>query len=152
MNESRLRQRVVRLLSEHGLDAVSVENSAYPGTPDINYVGGWVELKWVQKRPKRAPVRTPHFTPQQRVWLRRRWHAGGRAYLLLQVEDSYYLFNGCVASRLLGELTCEILDSGVLGEDSWVSMGESLAHLPELLTEARTEEKCCGRRIISPRE
>jgi len=83
--ESRMRQVVVAAL--RGLDPVSVENPAHPGTPDVNCTAGWVELKCLDELPVRpsSVVRVKHFTPQQRVWLRRRWEANRRAWLLLRV-------------------------------------------------------------------
>ena len=87
-----------------GLDPVRVDNPADPGTPDVNYVEGWVELKQVDSWPKRpaTPLRVPHFTPQQRVWLRRRVLSGGKAFLLLKVDRDWLLFRGDVAARVLG--------------------------------------------------
>jgi hypothetical protein len=87
MTESDMRQLVVRALA--GLDPVSVENPAHPGTPDVNHTGGWLELKRVDAWPARpgSPLRLPHFTPQQRVWLRRRCASRPRgACLLLRVD------------------------------------------------------------------
>ena len=103
MTEQTMRQRVVKALKP--LDAWSVENPCRPGTPDVNYIEGWMELKWVEKWPKRAatPVRLPHFTPQQKLHLRRRWVMGGNAYLLLQVEQDWYLFNGEEAAIIVGQ-------------------------------------------------
>lgn len=102
MAESDLRRAVISALTH--LDAVSVENSAYPGTPDVNYVEGWLELKWDREWPKREETvfRIEHFTPQQRVFLRRRWHRGGNAYLLLQVGREYLLFDGATAQQWVG--------------------------------------------------
>ncbi len=101
-----MRGRVVRALRE--LDAVAVENRVYPGTPDVNYVEGWVELKWLPRWPKgseEAPVRVKHFTPQQRVWLKRRWRKGGNAYLLLQAGRDWLLFDGLTAALHLGKVS-----------------------------------------------
>lgn len=82
VTESRFRRRVVETLRPY--DAVAVENPVHPGTPDINYAEGWIELKVV--RDPAAPI--PHFTPQQRVFLYRRSRAGGRAHLLVAYERS----------------------------------------------------------------
>ena len=103
MTEQTMRQRVVKALKP--LDAWSVENPCRPGTPDVNYIEGWIELKWVEKWPVRAdtPVRLPHFTPQQKLHLRRRWHLGGNAYLLLQVDQDWFLFNGEEAAMIVGQ-------------------------------------------------
>lgn len=102
MSEKGMRQRVVRALKS--LDAISVENPAYPGTPDVNYIGGWLELKWKRHWPKGAdtPLRMPHFTPQQRVWLTRRARKGGTALVLLQVGQEYLLLLPDDAADFLG--------------------------------------------------
>lgn len=88
------------------LDPVRVENPAGPGTPDVNYVEGWVELKWCEQWPPRGgPLRIDHFTQQQRVWLTQRRLAGGRAFLLLKVgEHEWLLFDGAVAAKVLGHV------------------------------------------------
>jgi hypothetical protein len=100
--EKSMRKRVVAALRE--LDAVSVENGCGVGTPDINFVGGWIETKSMAEWPARSetPLRIEHFTPQQRVWLARRSRAGGIALLLLKVGDDWLLFNGMVAAQLVG--------------------------------------------------
>ncbi len=88
------------------LDPVRVENPAGPGTPDVNYIEGWVELKYAEQWPPRGgPLRIDHFTQQQRVWLTQRRHAGGRAFLLLKVgENEWLLFDGAVAAKVLGHV------------------------------------------------
>lgn len=95
-----------------GLDPVRVENPAEPGTPDVNYVEGWIELKFKEEWPKRpsTPLRVPHFTAQQRVWLVRRVLSGGKAFVLLKVGRSeWLLFRGDVAAKVLGHSTREEL-------------------------------------------
>jgi hypothetical protein len=93
------RQRLVQILSRAGLDAISVENPAYPGTPDVNYVGGWIELKFIDNWPVRAktPIVIPHFTPQQRCWAIRRSLADPHGiWLIIQVgkTNEWLLFKG----------------------------------------------------------
>jgi hypothetical protein len=112
--ESRMRQRVC--LALRPWDPISVENPAHPGTPDLNYLHGWIELKCADAWPHRptTPLRLPHFTPQQRVWLSRRHRAGGRAHLLLRVgmqstDDrkagyEWLLFRAPVAVEIVGEV------------------------------------------------
>lgn len=105
MSERQMRQRVVRALRV--LDAVSVENSAHAGTPDINFTEGWIELKDIDKWPKYpdTPLRVHHFTPQQRVWIRRRAKRGGNVWVLLRVAHDWLLFDGVVAAIHLGHRT-----------------------------------------------
>lgn len=100
-----MRQKVVKALKT--LDAVSIENPVHPGTPDVNYTEGWLELKWARRWPKNAstPLRMDHFTPQQKIWLQRRARKGGTAFLLLNVEQDWLLLTPNDASELLGSAT-----------------------------------------------
>lgn len=102
MSEAHMRRRVVRWLKP--LNAIPVENPAQPGTPDVNYVEGWIELKKLNNWPKGADtiVKVDHFTPQQRAWLKFRRLKHGRAFLLLQVKNEWLLFEGRKAAELLG--------------------------------------------------
>ena len=90
------------------LDPVRVENPVHPGTPDVNLCDGrWIELKCVRAWPVRARTKLliAHFTPQQRVWLFRRWkYAPDTTYLLLEVRSprQWLLFDGDVAAKIVG--------------------------------------------------
>ena len=68
MAEHDQRSTVTKLLKKW--DAVAVENPVHPGTPDVNCILGWIELKWLRAWPVRADtvVKIEHFTRQQRVW------------------------------------------------------------------------------------
>lgn len=116
--ESNMRQRVA--LALHHFDPVSVENPAHPGTPDLNCSLGWLELKVIDGWPVRptTPVRIPHFTPQQRVWLTRRWRCDRRAWLLLKVSRgnaaTWMLFDGRTAAEQVGKCTAERLYADAL--------------------------------------
>ena len=111
MSEQHMRQRVVKALKP--LDAWSVENPCRPGTPDVNFIEGWCELKHKDNWPVRKTtiIRLPHFTPQQRLHLRRRWHLGGNAYLLLQIAQDWLLFDGKAAAEFVGKVTRAELES-----------------------------------------
>ena len=103
MLEKNMRKKVVKLLK--GLDAVSIENGVGAGTPDVNFVGGWLELKSVDKYPPRGgPVRLPHFTPAQKAWIVQRANAGGYVGVLLKVEKDLYLFGPDTAVTYLDDL------------------------------------------------
>jgi hypothetical protein len=86
-----------------GLHPTRIENR-WEGTPDVNYIEGWIELKFIRDLPKRAAtiVRIDHFTPQQRVWLLERSLAGGKVFLLLKLASSWMIFEGRVASEFVG--------------------------------------------------
>lgn len=106
MSEKALASRVVPLL--RSLDALRVENPCMPGTPDVNMITCWVELKQQDKWPVRetTPLKLDHdLTPQQRNWLYRRAERGGRAYVLMQIARDYILLDGVVASDIIGEAT-----------------------------------------------
>ena len=104
MSEKSMRNFVITALRK--LDAVSVENKAYPGTPDVNYKEGWLELKWLRSWPKncdKRPLVIKHFKKEQRVWLKRRWNAGGNVFLLLQINrNDWLLFDGKTAANIVG--------------------------------------------------
>jgi hypothetical protein len=126
-----MRRRTVQGLK--ALDAIAVENPIRPGTPDINFVEGWIELKYLSKWPKGAdenPVFFLHFTLQQRIWLTRRRLYGGRAYLLLQVQQDWLLFDGVVAAEHVGKVTRPRLIE--LAEARWLG-GMNFKELTEWL-------------------
>lgn len=79
-------------------DARAIENLCQKGTPDVECILGWIELKWVEKWPARSktPLRIDHYTKEQRIWARTRVRRGGSCWLLLQVEegDQWLLFCG----------------------------------------------------------
>jgi hypothetical protein len=92
------------------LDPIRVENPIHPGTPDVNLCNGfWIEMKTLPDWPRpNLIVRITHFTPQQRVWLYRRWKfAPGSTHLLLQVRSTreWLLFDGDVAAKVVGQAT-----------------------------------------------
>lgn len=135
--ESLMWGKVRPFLRAAKLDPVRVENPIHPGTPDVNLCTGlWIELKCIEAWPARAttPVRIRRFTPQQRVWLYRRWkHAPGSTLLLLEVRsaEQWLLFDGDVAAKVVGRgTTAEHRTSAraVLHE-------RELSELPKILAE-----------------
>lgn len=137
MSEKAMRQGVVRLLTRAGLDAVAVENPACPGTPDVSFVGGWVELKILTHWPRTTgPIRLPKFRQGQRIWLRRRWAAGGGAWLLLRVRRDWLLFDGDFAGRLVGLVSREELYRSA--KATWSSKAGMEKELPGCLSRPRT--------------
>jgi len=121
--EAKMRQAVLKALRSHKWHACAVDNeAAHRGTPDVSYVGkyrqapccldkveGWTELKQLPKWPKLGePVKISHFTPQQRIWLRQRWEAGGASSLLLRVgsgrKTEWLLFDGPTAAEYIGKV------------------------------------------------
>ena len=105
MSESGQRSTVCKTLKS--LDARAVENRVGPGTPDVNYAEGWIELKWMRRWPENcdeSPVLLPHYTQQQRVWHKLRWRKGGHVYVLLQVAREWLLFDGDIAAEHVGRV------------------------------------------------
>lgn len=100
--------RAIRPAIRH-LDPIRVENPIHPGTPDVNYAHGWIELKYSDRWPPHGGVLRVRFAPQQRAWLTRRRKANGRAFLLLRVGIEWLLFDGAVAAALLGRASRERL-------------------------------------------
>ena len=138
-NESLMWRKVRPVLLAAKLDPVRVENPIHPGTPDVNLCDGrWIELKCVDGWPARAStlLRIGHYTPQQRVWLYRRWmYAPGSTFLLLEVraERQWLLFDGNVAAKVVGRATAaehRVNARAVLAE-------RDLAELPKIFSEAR---------------
>lgn len=110
MSESNMRRKVVKALKS--LDAIAVENPVYPGTPDVNHIHGWIELKWLRSWPKRKDtiVKIEHYTLEQKLWIRRRHKNGGQVTLLLQCGNTWLLFDAIMAQQV-GSLTREELES-----------------------------------------
>ena len=100
-----LRPRLAAL----GTDPVRVENPALPGTPDVNFVEGWTELKAALRwPPKGGALRLGHPpTQEQKAWLLRRWLSGGWATLTLRVgsgrQQTWMVFRGCDVVNLWRE-------------------------------------------------
>lgn len=135
MSESDQRSKVVRALKAQG--AFAVENPCLPGTPDVSYIDGWIELKWLRGWPKRedSPVTIEHYTPQQRVFHVEHWRKGGAVHLLLQVRGTWLLFDGPTAARIVGKVPRAELEAAAL--EHWHSESEMRAHLPSALTTHR---------------
>jgi len=109
MSESDLRGKLTSKLKK--LDAVSVENPACPGTPDVNYIEGWIELKWLRSWPVRSNtnITIEHYSKEQRLWHRKRGFRKGNCWLLLQCRLEYLLFYADVAAQNIGKCTREQL-------------------------------------------
>lgn len=100
-----MRRRVVSALRP--LHGVAVENPACPGTPDVSFVEGWIELKWVRRWPEKetTPLIVEHYTLEQRIWQMRRRMAGGTCWFLLQVSKDWLLFDAVNAALHISKST-----------------------------------------------
>ena len=129
-SEKDMRKRVVKILRP--LHACSVENGVGAGTPDVNYTGGWLELKSLAEWPASDETifHVDHFTPQQRLWLRKRWLTGGNVHALVKVADDWLLIDGWMAAVHLDRVPRPILLT--VSERVWeggLDEEELLAHL-----------------------
>ena len=123
MKESDLRSAVIQMLKP--LHAVPVESPMTPGIPDVNCTAGWIELKHLNVWPKNPDniLQPRHFEPEQRLWLKKRIAAGGRAFVLLRVSQHWLLCWGRHAADNLGvSWTAGALRDGApLGVACWPS-------------------------------
>lgn len=118
------------------LDPVRVENPALPGTPDVNYKEGWIELKHADRwPPKHGPLRLTHPpTPEQRTFLYRRWHLGGACWLTLRVGQQWLVFRGLDIYELWSDQRSAPPDRVELGAAAVLNCGspsEVARHLME---------------------
>jgi hypothetical protein len=84
MKESACRRALIAAMKGHGLHPEAIENGAKSGTPDVNYVYGWIELKMHAAVLDDDVVKVSRFTPAQRNWLKSRRRAGGVALVVLR--------------------------------------------------------------------
>lgn len=80
-------------------EATRHEDCAALGVADVSFCTGahhgWLELKHVVEWPVReaTPLRIPHFTDDQRHFLRQKQRYGGHTWLLVQVGRCYLLYS-----------------------------------------------------------
>ena len=104
MIEKTMRGTLVKLLKSIG--AYAVENGGcHPGTPDIATVLGPIECKATNEWPARAetPVKLDHdLTNAQRIFIMKWVACKGRAWVMLNVNRQWLLFQGMAAVGMLG--------------------------------------------------
>ena len=138
--ESAMWKKLRPILLAAKLDPVRVENPIHPGTPDVNLSNGkWIELKCIPGWPVRDTtiVRISHYTPQQRVWLYRRWKsAPGSTLLLLEIRADrlWLLFDGDVAAKVVGRVPAVRLRTSARA----VLAEHELPELPKIFTKIDT--------------
>ena len=122
------------------MHAIPVENPAQPGTPDVNYIEGWIELKWLRAWAKRATtvIHIDHWTRRQKIWHFRRRCAGGQAWVLLQCRREWLLFDGAVAALWLNRSTKAQL---MIAAHSYWPRGMIYSELIEILNEPQAVYK-----------
>jgi len=94
LSESSFRSTFCKKMAS--IDARPIENVVGAGTPDVNFIEGMVELKFLREWPKQAatPVKFHRLSPSQKVWIKRRWLRGGNVWLLARIASDYLLFRG----------------------------------------------------------
>lgn len=96
-----------------GYDPKRVENSVGPGTPDVNFIHGWIENKWLDAWPARTGtvVKVPKYKKEQRSWHTQRRAAGGTVFVCIEIGDEtkgdVLVYDAAVAARGLGFWTRE---------------------------------------------
>ena len=96
------------------------EDTTTVGIPDVSFslgfvpngdntkigVAGWIELKHKHKYPAKAstPVRFDHYTPEQKLFLEEQGNLLIPAYLFVQVDSDYFLFDH-IRGQNVGDLT-----------------------------------------------
>lgn len=112
-----LRGSVLKILNRAKLDAQPIENVVRVGCPDVECIKGWIELKKTKEWPAdpEGAVRLDHdLSKEQRIWLRRRIFKGGKAWVLIQIDQDFLLLHGLVAAQLIGKATrTELLDAAI---------------------------------------
>lgn len=115
MAESQTRSRFMRMI--HILDPHPIENmlSIEKGMPDVEFIGGWAEIKWLPRWPMRkdTPVRIPHYTDDQRRWLRERQAAGERCFLVLQIRREWFVWDADGAQTIGHQTRQEMIDGAL---------------------------------------
>lgn len=114
MSEADLQGKVLRQLWFY--HAIPVENPKKIGTPDIAFIHGWIECKYLDDYPVRKGtiVRIEHFTGQQRLWLMKHSSLGGNCFLWLQVGKEQLIFHGWYAAKHVGRVTAHELRKNAL--------------------------------------
>lgn len=91
-----------------------VENGIGIGTGDVSGVmwgdDFWAELKALPAAPahEETVVRLPHYTQQQRQWIRNRGRAGGKVFLMLKIgigpKAEHFVFHWTAAYHQVGKV------------------------------------------------
>jgi len=120
MNRGRVRLRVLDMSENKTtranlvkalkvLGAFPVENRVKSGTLDVNYIGGWIECKYMGRWPVRAddqPVRFPHPLLQtQKIFIAKRAALNGTVLVCAQVAQEWFFWDGMFAVSNFEKMT-----------------------------------------------
>ena len=134
--ELSLRSKVLEILNRADLDAQPVENVTRVGTPDVECIVGWIELKKTKEWPADPDgivVLDHDLSKGQRIWLRRRMRKGGRAWVLVQIAQDFVLLFGNDAAQLIGRVPRNELEAVAVGTCRGLKELKTL--LPQWLTQ-----------------
>lgn len=112
--EAQMRMDLVAEYKE--LHMKPIENIVGTGTPDVNYIDGWLELKLLDNWPAKAGtiVKFKRYTQNQRLWLIDRWTLGGRAFLVVKVAQEWLVIAGLDAAPAGLVTRSELADIAIL--------------------------------------
>lgn len=117
MKEKTARKNIVAAIATYR-HAMAVENPAHPGTPDINFAGGWIEVKSRDEWPARAttPVRPRHPLMMEQIrWIRTRVGTGrDKVYIAFVVGKQYMFFDGLKGIEIIGLANRKDLEAAAL--------------------------------------
>lgn len=132
-----MRSQLIKLLKP--IHAVPVENAAEEGTPDVNTVYGWLELKLLDRWPVRGgAVGAKLLRPAQRTWLRTRCAHAGSAWVLLRVANEHLLLWGAWAAEHLGRTNKEqLVEAAVAYWPAQVTPELMISHMRRASVEQR---------------
>ena len=108
--ENTLKKYLIKIMGTRW-DVQSHEDQYSEGIPDlsfgINGVNGWIELKQIEKWPKKqiTKVKPKKFTSEQINWINKREKKGGHCFILVKIEKEYFLFYPNWAKRIKEGLT-----------------------------------------------
>jgi len=126
-------------------EATRHEDAYQRGIADVSFVlrrdidnefgvHGWMELKYRGMAPIRTSTicKIPHYSDDQRVWLKQKGEAGGMTFLLLQLGRSFLLFDhvtcqdvGRITSLELYETANWVSHDGLCARGLWGAIDES---------------------------
>ena len=108
------------------------------GIPDVSYsmsrVNGWIELKSVTIEPEKI-VQVPHFTNDQRQWLKRHGRRGGNCYVFIEARYKHrphitYLLIPHSRIDRVGESTIvELIDASEYHSHNRIDAGQLIKSL-----------------------
>jgi len=120
----------------HWDEATRHEEKLTPGVSDVSFCcggkHGWMELKYLKAYPKRPGtiVRCPHYTPEQKNFLKAKGSKAGNAWLFAQIGRDHFLFDWRQAQEF-GQLPKdELMDIATrvwISRMDWEELGKILS-------------------------